>query len=274
VEVLAPLIAGLLLVLLVPRLREATEAVLLAGMLLVGALLWSALVQVGGSQIYFLWYPYAAAGALAAAAIVALVEDRGELRRRALRIAAPAAAALLLLAVISPRPFTGVAEPRAEFSGWRNLTFTKGIYEGLVWVRENTPEEAVIAVNNGHSQPKVARNCAYTAFSERRAMLECEYGAMANGAYPPLAALRSRRATHPYERRFLLNERIFRRGDPDAIRAAHERYGVDYLVLDRRFAYHPGSIAALDRAARRVYEGPQVIVYAVELEGETDGAGR
>ena len=57
-----------------------------------------------------------------------------------------------------------------------NSHLTPAIREGLRWIALNTDTSAVMAVNNRFLYPPKAdpRYCYYTAFAERRAMLECK----------------------------------------------------------------------------------------------------
>jgi len=265
IDVLAPILVGLLIVLLLPGLRSSTEAVLCAALLAVSVAIWSVLDHAGRSQIYFLFYGYAAGGALAATAIVTLARASEPERAAALRWVVPAGGALLLAACLLPAAYSRQGTLTQFPDAFNRYFSTPALQQGLRWVRENTPEDAVLAVNNAYSAPNRARNCSYTAFAERRAMLECEFGASPDG-YPPLRTVRRKIAKHPFEQRFRLNERIFRRGDADALRKAADRYGVDYLFVDKRFSGSAESIAALDRIAVRVFEVPQVIVYAVDVD--------
>ena len=260
-DVLAPIVIGVVAVLMVPRLRSSTEAFLCWGMLAVGALLWADIVHAGRSQYFFIWYPFAAVAALGAAGIVVLADD-ADRRRRALWVGAPIAVALLALAVVMPRPYSDDNREIPFENDWLSLNITQGSLAGLRWIRDNTPDDAIVAFNNGYSHKNSARNCAYTAFSERRAMLECEYGIGPFRYFPPLADVLAGTADHPQAERSRLTQSIFRRGDPASIEKAHRLYGVDYLVVDTRFATKR-SVLRLNRVATRIHTSPQLIVYSV-----------
>ena len=68
-----------------------------------------------------------------------------------------------------------------------------------------------------------------------------------------------------YPDRFAINEGIFRRGDPAALRTAVRRFGVDYLIVDL-VAGHGGSPAMASRVqhlAPLVYRNPAVAIFRV-----------
>jgi hypothetical protein len=245
-----------------PRLRSSIATVLCLGMLVVGVAAWTQTAHPGQSQNFFIYYGYAAAGAVSAAAILGFLRSEPGTRSRALRTAVPVLAAVAIVGAVAPTPYLQEGAPPQFRSAYNQRMTTPQLIDGLRWVRDETPDDSVLAVNNAYLNPKQARNCSFTAFSERRAMLECEYRGGAPG-YPPLRALRRGEATHLFEQRFRLNERIFRKGSRAAIEKAAEQYGVDYLFVDRRFVGSPREVERLGRAAELVYDEVGVLIYEV-----------
>lgn len=111
-----------------------------------------------------------------------------------------------------------------------NLSYglTPGMYGGLTWVRENTPADSEIAVNNHYSNDSMTTSAYYyyTAFSERRAYLE-SWDYTAKGFDPS-------RAGDPYPERREINDAAFTDSTPANLERLREQ-GVDYMVLDKRF---------------------------------------
>jgi hypothetical protein len=269
IELLAPLVPGLLLLLLARRSRPvASSPIALALMLAVlasGLFYINVLWHPGNSQFYFLYYGYAA-GAVASAVGLHRVQLLNAGARRPMLVAAAGLAAVLVLAAIADRPFTRDRPIVHVYSG-SQAGFTAGIREGLFWIKDNTPVDAVLAVNNQYSDPAhtLARDCDVPAFAERREMLGCEYGT--SRKTPPLRALRQGRATHPFADRFRLSEGIFQRGDPAALREAMDRYGVSYLVVDRLHSLGSPKVAATERLGRRVFANRDIVVIKARPRG-------
>ena len=67
----------------------------------------------------------------------------------------------------------------------------------------------------------------------------------------------------PFPGRFRLNEALFVRGDREALKTMVERYGVRYLLRDRRNGHAHAQLASLGRL---VYENPSVAIYAVDQQ--------
>ena len=261
VEIIAPLLPGLLLLLVAGRSRRALPSPIALGLMLAllaaGLLYTNVLWHSSNSQFYFAYYGYAA-GAVASAVGLHRVLLLSADARRPVLLAAAGLAGALALAAIADRPFTQERPPR-RYSGEEAL-LTAGIREGLFWIRDHTPTEAVLALSNQYSDPAHirARDCDAPAFAERRAMLGCEYGT--SRRTPPLRALRRGRVRHPFPDRFRLSEGIFQRGDPAALREAMARYGVRYLVVDRVHTLDPPSVSAVERLGRRVFANRDIVV--------------
>jgi hypothetical protein len=133
---------------------------------------------------------------------------------------------------------------------------TPELYRALTWIRNNTPADSVLAVNN---QATVTGpfEFDYSAFSERRVFLEgWGYSArLRDVGYTEIATGQ----VNPFVARLRLNEAAFMRGDRRALRIMIDRYGVRYLVVDRINGY-PADIQALDRIGRIVHQAPGVLV--------------
>jgi hypothetical protein len=141
--------------------------------------------------------------------------------------------------------------PPTPESGHR---ITPELYEALTWIRDQTPAESVIAVNN-QSNGVGPFEFDYSAFAERRVFLEgWGYSAPFRGmGYSQLGAI------GPFEARLQLNQAAFTRGDGQALQTMFGRYGVRYLVLDQVNG-SPADMQALSRAGRVVYAAPGVSV--------------
>jgi hypothetical protein len=134
------------------------------------------------------------------------------------------------------------------------LGLTAELRRGLRWVRGNTPEDAVIAVNN-HYSDQVSRDSRYfyySAFTERRVFLE-SWG-YTNRAVR-IGLLRIRLGTLPYPGRLALSDAAV-----SGRRAAVERLaavrGVDYVLVDRLHGPAPRR-----RPGRLVFSNPALRVY-------------
>ena len=138
------------------------------------------------------------------------------------------------------------------------------LYEAMEWIRDNTPEDAVIAVNNAD-----ALEFGYAAFSERRSFLggwayslpvresgyaSVELGFMVGGVGSAGSDL--------FAPRVSLNDRAFQDADPQAISELRD-HGVRYLVVDETNGY-PADLPALREVARPVYEAPGVTVLELD----------
>jgi hypothetical protein len=124
--------------------------------------------------------------------------------------------------------FEGVGAPTT------NDNLTPGLYAGLRWISEHTPRDAVLAVNNRWQDGREtdARYCYYSAFAQRRVMLECDIGTRHIDHYLGLSAALAIPGRGPYPERTTLNTRIFFYGDAPALGIAKRLYGVSYVVVD------------------------------------------
>jgi hypothetical protein len=110
---------------------------------------------------------------------------------------------------------------------------TRELYEGLRWVRDHSGKDEVIAVNNhfldaeGHD----SRYWYYTAFTERRALLEAWIGTIDTIKIGFVRVASGEEVPYPVRRR--LNAEVFDRADPAAIETLRTRYGVRLLLVDK-----------------------------------------
>lgn len=140
---------------------------------------------------------------------------------------------------------------------------TPTLYGALSWIRDDTPADSVIAVNNQwiDAANSVPLEFIYSAFSERRVFLEgWAYSQRARDVgYAEIAS-----GVNPFADRLSLNQAAFAHANPRALRTMARRYGVRYLVIDVLNGY-PADVKALSRFGRAVYTAPGVLV--LELRG-------
>ncbi len=216
-------------VLFARRLVDGPRALLL-GMLLAGIAPILVFIHPGGSQFYFFNYAYAAAAALSGIGLAALLGPAlGRVAWRPKWVVAAIVAVALVAAVESPvdespRKTWQALDGQITYSQV-NDNLTRPLYQGLRWVAGNTPPSAVIAVNNRFQDPGRgdAHYCYFTAFAERRAMIECAYDGTSS-IYGALGDDLSR---------LTVNGQIFGSADRAALRTAVTQYGVRYLLVDR-----------------------------------------
>jgi hypothetical protein len=127
---------------------------------------------------------------------------------------------------------------------------TPRLYGALTWIRDRTPSDSVVAINNAYPFA-----FEYSAFGERRVFLGgWGYSATLRDTLPQDLA-----RTDPFPNRLRLNRAAFTHGDGQALKTMRQRYGVRYLVVDRVNG-PPADMDALRRAGRIVYRAPGVAV--------------
>jgi hypothetical protein len=141
---------------------------------------------------------------------------------------------------------------------------TPGIYAALTWIRDHTPTDSVIAVNNQWTI-NGPFEFDYSAFAQRRVFLE-------GWGYSQRAAARSSTSrsyievaqgkTNPFVDRLHINDAAFKQANATALRTMENQYGVRYLVVDQVNGYAT-DLKALERAGRIVDAAPGV--YVIEL---------
>jgi hypothetical protein len=208
-------------------------------------------------------------GAIAAAAVifVMLAAFRGRARR------APASG-LIALALIPILAVTVLGSPielaptakrvldgepitvtAADPQTVRGLT--PGLLAALDWLRDNTPISTVIAVSNHWVDPAETNGRYYydSAFSEREVFVE-PYNPIAYGLnYPPQTP-----GFAAYQYRTRLNDAVFDRANPAALRILTQQYDVRFLFIDR---LHHNANPALLNLGRVVFSDNDATILAV-----------
>jgi len=133
---------------------------------------------------------------------------------------------------------------------------TPALVDALLWLKDHSRRQDVIAVNN-HCLIHTPRGCLdrrvfyYTAFSQRRAMLESWSYSDASLEYALRHKVSFLRTPSPFPRRTALNDAVFT--DPTAAELATmwTRYGVRWLVVDLRYGGPPPGLERLTVPAYR-----------------------
>ena len=155
-----------------------------------------------------------------------------------------------------------VDDEKEVLSGRR---ITPDLYRGLVWVRENTPVDAVLAVNSHYTEIGPFEY-TYSGFGERRIFLE-GWGYTVRARDSNYEAVATGRQV-PFPGRLDLNRRAFA-ADPRALRQLSLR-GIRYLVVDRVNGYG-AAVGALRKRALVAYETPDVLILEVPAEQRPRG---
>jgi hypothetical protein len=115
-----------------------------------------------------------------------------------------------------------------------------GLLTALYWLRDHSSVNAVFAVNNHWVDPTrtYGKFYYYTAFSERQAFIE------AYNPYPiPPGPGTPAGANFIY--RMQLNDEVFNRADPSALKILTEQYGVRFLLIDRTLGPYISTVLGL-----------------------------
>jgi len=174
----------------------------------------------------------------------------------------PAAVSALVLAGTLDQPLdtgpTLVRQARDEqtFSPTGPL-LTDDLYEGFRWIRDNTDDDAVLAVKR-REVDLPERYYYLSGFAERRVVLE---GWLYTERSSRVGHAQVIAGTDPYPQRRELNRRAFT-GDPAAVTELQERWSVDYLVVDKVHS-RPSD---LGRLGTRVFSNDALDVYKVRQQ--------
>jgi hypothetical protein len=246
-----------------PSIRHSTAlvALWLALLITLSLVVWRLNGHVLNGRAYALWY-----GGLA---LLLICLGGWAWRSSGVTVAAALSGALILVGALdAPLDWIApIASDRLAARGfyvpddaYYNRGLTSSLYQGLVWIRDRSSVDAVLAVNNHylHGGGGGPQYFYYSAFAERRVFLEA-------WLYSPRTIDSNFEAVNegriqPYPGRFALNEAVFRRGDSRALCAMARRYGVDYLVYDHEHAHSHAPPPAL---TTRVFANPGVAIYAV-----------
>jgi hypothetical protein len=160
-------------------------------------------------------------------------------RLRALLAGYAVLAVLLTAALDTPLDLIPAAVRQWNAGGHQYSTSPAGLrpreYEGMEWIRDHVPEDAVIAVSNDRTRETRVLAPAdndYPAFTEHPTFRE-------GWAYTSRANEIGQRDVgngelDPFPQRAALERAVYARGDPDALRVMKERYGVTYLVISKK----------------------------------------
>ena len=129
-----------------------------------------------------------------------------------------------------------------------NQNLTPELFSGLRWVAENTPRDAVFAIDTHHADAAGAdpRWCYFTALAERRAWAGC--------------AIAKTFSVHPGgDERVAVSDRIYA-GDRRALQRAVDD-GVSFVAVDLVHGEPPDR--RLARQGRLVFDNGALLVYDV-----------
>ena len=148
-------------------------------------------------------------------------------------------------------------------------TMSPDLYRALSWIRDQTPSDSIVAVNNQWIDPAntVPLEFTYSAFAERRVFLE-GWGYSQRTRELGFDKLLS--GLNPFADRLELNRAALGEADPAALEKLAESYGVDYLIVDA-INGTPVDVEELRGSTEVVYEAPGVLV--LELPAELSAAG-
>lgn len=195
-----------------------------------------------------------------AVVLVTLVVAAAMVAPRPRRLAAmlPIAAALSIAVSLADRPLDSFplrlqelrdGLPMNPLDQPNSRGTTRALTDGLRWVRDNTPQDALLAVNNHElSTNGSSRYFYYSALAERRVFLE-------SWAYTEAGA--EGNAAQVFAHRRAVNDAALLNGDRNAL-AQLARRGVDYALIDR---VHATGSPELDRAATLVFANHALLVY-------------
>ena len=252
-------------------------------LLLAGILIFLSTEVSGGSEVYFYVFGHEAGCVVAGVGLVLLWQRFV----RPIPIRAPALAAAVLVALLvwginkpydtSPHNFWLSVTGQIRKSGYTlgpscdRRDLSPALYQGLRWVAAHSRTDAVLAVSNQYqARLALAGGCKsdsryfyYSAFAERRVMLEGYYKNGGGTPYPPKSVAERDPAATPYPDRFRLNNAIFLRGDGRALRQAKRRFGVNYLVADKLHGLDAHQVARVRRLGNVVFANSAVEIIAV-----------
>jgi hypothetical protein len=122
-------------------------------------------------------------------------------------------------------------------------TMTRGLYDGMAWVRENTPTNTALAISvNGATGPDAAYFFA-AGFTERRIF----WGGYGNSNKTHLVGYEKvmRGEAQPYPERFALNQRLFFAPDTQTANTLRRDYGVTHLLVIKAHGGQRGNVSTI-----------------------------
>ena len=231
---------------------------------LLGAVMIASARAHSASNVAVMGRTYVFAYGTLAVGIILLVA-LGSRLRHGRSVAVRVATAMILVAGLLYTPLELVHRPLRPVATVNGRRITPQLYRAMAWIRDHTPGETVIAVNNAE-----ALDFDYAAFSERRTFLggwlyslpsrESGSSAIARGFITGYAG--SAGATL-FARRVSLNNSVFRNADRHALRVLTTKYGVRYLLIDELNGF-PANLEALFQVAQPVYRASGVVVVKLE----------
>jgi hypothetical protein len=218
----------------------------------VPSIVWDPVGAAANRPLYAAWY-------LGLALVLLAVYLAG--RRRGgiagLRTSVVVVTLILLVGALDAPLDHGLRAAKGQHPLWAYLLpdgMSGQLYAGLTWIRAHTSPDDVLAVNNHLVGTRVLpRYFYYSAFTQRRVFLE-DWSFSAKGAGEPV---------NPFPERVTLNNAVFEHANIDAMRTLATRYGVSYLVVDRRLAVSP----KLRDEARLRFANSAVEVYSIRTHG-------
>lgn len=207
---------------------------------------------------------YALAALVVAASIAAWLAMRRAATRRRLTWGAAIPVAAILSYGMLDAPLDVAPDLIARAGAGKPLYAQEGrglsadLLEGMVWLRENTGESTVLAVNNQFLD-EAEENPGYmyySAFAERRVFLEGWGYALETSRIGVDEVLAGE--VHPFPDRLELNRAVFELGDESALRELTAERGVDFLIVD---LVNGGPSPALGGLDEPVFANDAVEVY-------------
>lgn len=211
------------------------------------------------STAYALMY-----GALALSIALAAAGLRQRARPLSGQWIAGVVAGLLVIATALDAPIDWVREPAGRLADGRSVytadarpglhALDRSLLEGLRWIRANTDEDAVLAVNNHWADTARTHPLFdyYSAFAERRVYLQSWLYSQAS---LEMGYARVKRGALPFPERLALNDGAFRH---PALIPRLRAAGVTHMVVDRLNGRAAPATAALGEAA---YANGSIAVY-------------
>jgi hypothetical protein len=158
-------------------------------------------------------------------------------RLRALLAGYAVLAVLLTAALDNPLDTIPFAVRQWKAGGHQYTTSPGGLrpreYEGMEWIRDHVPEDAILAVSNDRTRQTRywgPGDNDYPAFTEHPTFREgWVYTSRANQI-----GQRKIGKIDPFPERRALEQAVYKAADPEALRVMEQRYGVSYLVISKK----------------------------------------
>jgi hypothetical protein len=204
-------------------------------------------------------------------AVVVAAAGVGRKLGRGLAVPLAAVAAALVASFNTPANFASPVLAHAAAGqpiqpiGGRDVTV--GLDRALIWIRDHTNPNDVLAVNNPYigGDGTGPFNFDYSALAERRTFLE---GWAYNERTLKLGYHRViDLGIQPFPERYRLNRALFGRGSASAFRAMVRRYGVTIFLVDKVASPAPRGLQRLARLGFRNAAADVFVVRNVRADG-------